>query len=330
MAQTLGELAKIWGCRVARGAPTIPINGITELGVVESQKLAFYLDAAHSPKLASTTVAGLVTSPQLLPAARAAVAPSVALLVADDPRGVMIKAIKFYAPPDHPLAGEAALRAEAQIGKGTTLGRGVVIGRAVIGRNCIIGDACRIASGVHLGDGVVLGNDCVLYPNVVIYANTRLGHRVVVHAGSVLGSDGFGYVGQGKGVMRTKIPHLGCLVIEDDVEIGANSCLDRATLHETRIGHGSKIDNLVHISHNVLIGKRVIICGQVGIAGSTQIGDDTIIAAQSGINGHIRIGKRNRIYGASVVIGSTPDDAEIFGYPARAKARRDERTGFGA
>ena len=319
MPRTLGELAQLLDCHLARGEPTQGITGITEMGIVAQDKLAFYLDTALRPKLVNTAAAGLVTDTQLLDEAKTAVAPKVALLVAANPKTVMARAIQLYAPTDHPLANEAALRSEAQIGEGTNLGQGVVIGRAVIGKRCSIGKHCYLASGVHLGDHVILGDHCALYPNVVVYANTRLGHRVVVHAGSVLGSDGFGYVGRGEGAMRAKIPHLGCLVVEDDVEIGANSCIDRATLHETRIGRGSKIDNLVHISHNVSIGKRVIICGQVGIAGSTQIGDDTIVAAQSGINGHIRIGKRNLIYGASVVIGGTPDDAQIFGYPARDK-----------
>ena len=143
---------------------------------------------------------------------------------------------EMFAPAEHPLDGEKGLVAHAIIGEGTKYGEGTVIGRAVIGKNCSLGKNCRIAAGVYIADDVVMGDDCVIWPNVIVYSRTRMGNRVAVHAGSVLGGDGFGYTDATAGKERIKKPHLGRLVIEDDVEIGSNCCLDRALLSETRIG----------------------------------------------------------------------------------------------
>ncbi len=174
--------------------------------------------------------------------------------------------------------------------------RTVNIGSFVtVGENSYIGEGCEIGDGVRIGRNVTVKKFTVIYPNCVIYDGVEIGSDCVIHAGTVVGSDGFGYVRDGNGEHQ-QFPQVGTLVIEDNVEIGANCTIDRGSLGETRIGEGSKIDNLVHIAHNVEIGKRVLIAGQSGIAGSSTIGDDVVIAGQVGISDHVpdRIGSGHR------------------------------------
>jgi len=168
-----------------------------------------------------------------------------------------------------------------------------------------------------LGDGVAVGDDTQLYPRVTLYAGTALGKRVIVHAGAVLGSDGFGYVPGKGGEAHRKIPHVGRCLIGDDVEIGANTCVDRGSVDDTVIGSGTKIDNLVHIAHNARIGARCLIMALAGIAGSVQVEDDVIIAGQVGIADHLTIGRGARLLVQSGYIGNVPPGATMFGYPAR-------------
>jgi UDP-3-O-[3-hydroxymyristoyl] glucosamine N-acyltransferase len=169
-----------------------------------------------------------------------------------------------------------------------------------------------------LGDGVAVGDDTQLYPGVTLYAGTALGKRVIVHAGAVLGSDGFGYIpGQG-GEPHRKIPHVGRCLIGDDIEIGANTCIDRGSVDDTVIGSGTKIDNLVHIAHNVRIGARCLIMAQAGVAGSVQVEDDVIIGGQAGISDHLTIGRGARLLVQSGHIADVPAAATMFGTPSRA------------
>jgi UDP-3-O-[3-hydroxymyristoyl] glucosamine N-acyltransferase len=188
---------------------------------------------------------------------------------------------------------------------------------AVVGAGAQLGKSVRIGAGCVLGDGVALGDDTQLYPGVTCYAGTALGKRVIVHAGAVLGSDGFGYVpGTGSEAHR-KIPHVGRCLIGDDVEIGANTCIDRGSVDDTVIGSGTKIDNLVHIAHNVRIGARCLIMAEAGIAGSVQVEDEAIIAGQAGIGDHITIGRGARVLVQAGIIADIPAGATVSGYPAR-------------
>jgi len=196
--------------------------------------------------------------------------------------------------PQARRAGEIHLTAivaeTARIGEEVFIGAGVVIGeRAGVGRGT------QILAGAVLGDDVEVGSDCVIHPNVVLYAGVRLGSRVILHAGVVIGADGFGYVRDRDGYR--KFPQVGTVVIEDDVEIGANSCVDRGALGITRIGRGTKLDNLVHVGHNVQIGERVVIAAQTGISGSTIIEHDAVIGGQVGMGDHARVG-------AGAIVGS--------------------------
>ncbi|MBI4827166.1 MAG: UDP-3-O-(3-hydroxymyristoyl)glucosamine N-acyltransferase [Nitrospirae bacterium] len=181
---------------------------------------------------------------------------------------------------------------KAAIGKNVKFGNDVnVHPLSFIGDGVSLGSGVTIYPGSHIGEGVTIGDDSVIYPNVSIYGETSVGRRVIIHAGAVIGSDGFGFVNE-KGTNH-KIPQVGGVIIEDDVEIGANVTIDRAAMKKSRttIGAGTKIDNLVHIAHNVRIGKNCLIMAQAGIAGSTEIGDDVILAGQSALADHIKIGR---------------------------------------
>lgn len=192
---------------------------------------------------------------------------------------------------------------------------------AHIGAYCVLGEKVRIGArtvlhgGNHVGAGCVVGDDGVLFPNVTLYAGTEIGHRVRIHAGTVIGSDGFGYV-LDAGVHR-KVPQIGNVVIRDDVEIGANVTVDRGALGPTIIGRGTKIDNLVQIAHNVVIGENCLVVSQVGIAGSTRVGNYVILAGQVGIAGHLKIGNRVSVAAQSGVMNNIPDGEKWLGAPAQ-------------
>ena len=186
-------------------------------------------------------------------------------------------------------AKKSGIHPTAQIHESAVIGQGVYVGAFVgIGANSVIGDGTQIFDGVKIADQVKIGADCLIYPNAVLYENVSIGDRVKLHAGTVIGADGFGFVRDGeRGYV--KFPQIGTVTIEDDVEIGANSCIDRGSLGATRIGAGTKIDNQVQIAHNVQIGKRVVIAAQTGISGSTVIEDDCVIGGQVGMGDHATV-----------------------------------------
>jgi UDP-3-O-[3-hydroxymyristoyl] glucosamine N-acyltransferase len=202
---------------------------------------------------------------------------------------------------------------------------------AVLGRDVHVGAHVVIEGGVTIGDRSVIlpgtcilrhsriGDDCLIYPNVTIREYTEIGARVIIHAGAVLGGDGFGFLTEGTTIL--KVPQIGRVLIEDDVEIGANTCIDRATTGITRVRRGTKIDNLVQIAHNVEIGEDSFVCAQVGISGSTQVGARVKLAGQAGLVGHIRIGDGATVGAQGGVTKSIPADACWSGYPARDHAQ---------
>jgi UDP-3-O-[3-hydroxymyristoyl] glucosamine N-acyltransferase len=204
----------------------------------------------------------------------------------------------------------------AILGRGVTLGDGVSIGPGVVlGDGVTLGARTRLDAYAVIGDGVRVGEDCHLYPSVTVYSGTEIGPRVRVHAGARLGSDGFGYVYRDGA--HVKIPHVGRCLIESDVEIGANSTIDRGSIDDTVIGAGTKIDNLVMIAHNVRIGRLCLLMAQVGIAGSVHVEDGCILAGQVGISGHLTIGRGARLAAQAGVFGSIPAGETWSGYPAR-------------
>ena len=201
------------------------------------------------------------------------------------------------------IAPDAEVSATARVEGGVTIGSGSVIG-----------DGCIIEAGCAIGERVKIGAHTHLYPKVVIYDECEVGAHVIIHSGTVIGADGFGYA-LIEGVQR-KIPQIGNVIIKDYVEIGANSCVDRATLGSTIIGEGTKIDNLVQIGHNCVIGKGCILCGQVGLAGSTVLEDYVYLAGQVGVAGHLTIGAKTMVGAQSGITGNLPPDSTYFGYPA--------------
>ena len=204
---------------------------------------------------------------------------------------------------------------KASIASTANLGANVAVGHfATIGKNVVIGDNVIIFQNVSIEDGSTIGNDSIIYPNVVLYDGTKIGCRCIIHAGVVIGSDGYGFaMHEGK---HHKIPQIGIVRIEDDVEIGAGTTIDRAALGETVIGEGTKIDNLVQIGHNVKVGKHCLLVSQVGIAGSTELGDHVFVAGQSGFSGHLKIGHRVQVAAKSAVLEDVPNDTKVMGSPA--------------
>jgi len=195
---------------------------------------------------------------------------------------------------------------------------------ASVAKSAKIGANVTVGAFTSIGEGVEIGDDTLIYPNVTIYDGCKIGRRCILHSGVVIGADGYGFT-QVAGRHR-KIPQIGIVRIEDDVEIGANSCVDRAALGETVIGEGTKIDNLVQVGHNVRIGKHCLIVAQVGIAGSTELGDSVVAAGQAGFSGHLKIGKGAQIGGGAGVFHDIPDGTKVMGTPAiefREFARRD-------
>ena len=216
--------------------------------------------------------------------------------------------------PAMPIAG--GVHPTAVLGRNVSLGDGVSVqAHAVIGDDVSIGRSSVVGTGVSIGDRVTIGSNCALDPNVVIYRSTQIGDRVHLLAGAVIGGDGFGYVfHQGAYI---KVPQVGNVVIEDDVEIGCNVCVDRATIGSTLIRQGTKIDNLVQIAHNDRVGKHVVMAGQVGLSGSVTIGDYTVLGGKAGVVDHVTIGDRAQVGAASVVTKTVGAGETVWGYPAR-------------
>lgn len=229
-----------------------------------------------------------------------------------NPRVAVAKLLPLFFPPDEHAPGvhpNAHIAASAQVDP-----------TAHIGPNCVIGERVKIGAramlhgGNHVGRDCQLGDDVCLFPNVVIYPKCQIGHRVAIHAGTVIGSDGYGYVfDEGR---HRKMQQVGNIIINDDVEIGANAAIDRGALGATIIGQGTKIDNLVHIAHNVVIGRNCLVMGQVGFAGSTRLGDYCVIASQSGIAGHLKLGNQAMVGAKSGVMRDIPDKGTVLGIPA--------------
>ena len=219
------------------------------------------------------------------------------LIQVKNPKLAFAKIAEILHPPKKP---EKIIHQSAVIAENAKLGGNLFIGAFVcVGENSEIGDGTQLRAGAKIGDNVQIGKNCVLHPNVFVEDNCTIGNNVILHCGVVIGADGFGFVRDKE--RYVKFPQIGTVVIEDEVEIGANSCLDRGALGETRIGKGTKIDNLVQIAHNVQIGKRVIIAAQTGISGSTVIEDDCVIGGQVGMGDHARV-KQGAIIGSQAGI----------------------------
>ena len=203
----------------------------------------------------------------------------------------------------------------ASVAASATVGENVYIGPFVyVGENAIIGNNTIIEANVSVGDNATVGSDCILYNGVTIYHDCKVGNRCILHAGSVVGADGFGFAPSTDGY--EKIPQIGIAILEDDVEIGANTCIDRATMGATIIKRGVKLDNMVQIGHNVVVDEHTVMAAQCGVAGSTKVGSWCMVGGQAGISGHIKIGNQVKVGGHSGVNNNTADGKVIMGYPA--------------
>ena len=287
------------------GGREIAIKSVAPLAQATEEHLAFLSNPKYAAELGATKAAAILVPPNL---------------EGDDPRWIRV-ADPYFAiarimtrwfgarPMPKGVSAQASIAASARLGSNVAVGP-----FAVIGENVVIGNDVTIFQGVSIEAGSNIGDGCIIYPNVTIYDGTRIGRRCIIHAGVVIGSDGYGFaMHEGK---HHKIPQIGIVLIEDDVEIGAGTTIDRAALGETVIGEGTKIDNLVQIGHNVKIGKHCLLVSQVGIAGSTELGDYVSVAGQSGFSGHLKIGHRVQVAAKSAVLEDVPDDTKVMGSPA--------------
>jgi len=294
MKHSLVMLAEQLGCRLV-GDGSVTVSRLSSLGSADASSLIFVDSAKHLEAALSSPAAAIIAGPF-----GEGSVPRKALLISPQPRLAFARAARIL----HAPATSARGIHPSAIVSASVIGGNVDIGpRAIVGEQVRIGEGTTIGAACVIGDGVEIGNDCRIDANVTIYAGAKLGNRVVVQAGAVLGSDGFGYVRDEQTGRYELFPQIGRLVIEDDVEIGANSTVDRGALDETRIRRGTKIDNLVHVGHNVQIGQDVVIAAQTGISGSSVIEDNVIVGGQVGIADHVKI-EEGAILGAQSGIPS--------------------------
>lgn len=306
-SHTLAKLAALLGARLV-GDGAVGITGVAGLREARPGDITFLVNPRYEAYLTDTRASAV-----LVPAAR----PDCAIpqLVAADPYFAFLKAVKIFRQErPRPAVG---IHPSAVLADGVVLGQDVSIGpHAVLEEGVVLGDRVVVMAQCYVGHRVEIGADSFLYPQVVVREDCRLGARVVLHSNATVGADGFGYA-RNEGTYF-KVPQVGNVVLEDDVEIGAGTCIDRATTGTTRIGAGSKIDNLVQIGHNVELGRNVIVAAMSGIAGSTRVADDVTIGAQAGVVGHIVIGAGATVASRGGVTKSVAPGAIVSGVlPAR-------------
>ncbi len=313
-AMTAAEIAAAVGGTLVPTATSasiadVAVNGIAPLDRATGRDLSFLATSKYAG-IFEHSGAGIV-----LMTADLAASPGqcVTRVIVANPHDALLSLIpRFYRAP----VRTAGVHASAVVDSTATIGRDVRIeAHAVIGANVTIGDGVWIGAGCVIDDDVRLGSDVRLFPQVTLYGGTHVGDRVVLHSGVRIGSDGFGFVFRNGA--HEKIPHVGRCIIGNDVEIGANCTIDRGSIDDTVIGDGTKIDNLVHIGHNVRIGKLCLLMAQVGIAGSSRVEDGVIFAGQSGMSGHVTVGAGARIAARAGVISDVPAGETWFGFPAR-------------
>jgi UDP-3-O-[3-hydroxymyristoyl] glucosamine N-acyltransferase len=305
LKKTLQELADLVGGEVI-GQRDLEITGITSIENAHAHQITFALGGAYLEKAAKSG-AGAVIVPQ------AVTEFSKPIIRVENPKAAFAFLLELFTPPPKVIRGihaSCVIAETARIGENVALLPNVVVGdNAVIGKNTII------YPGVFVGENATIGEDCLIYPNVTIREGSRIGSRVIIHSSTVVGSDGYGFVTiDGR---HRKVPQVGIVVIEDDVEIGACVTLDRATTGETVIKRGTKLDNLIHLGHNVVVGEDCLLVAFTGISGSTKIGNHVTFAGQSGAAGHLTIGD-NCVFAAKCgVIGDVPPNSFYAGFPGR-------------
>jgi UDP-3-O-[3-hydroxymyristoyl] glucosamine N-acyltransferase len=304
-AYPLGQLAVLIEGEVI-GDSGLTITGASSLEDAQVGHISYVAGPEALPRGEQSEASALIVTPATLTATKP-------VIVTEDPRLAFSKVLELFAPERRLPIG---LDPTAHLGANAHLGQRVAIGAgAFIGDNVVIGDDVIIHPLAYVGHEVTIGDGTELHPQTYIGDRVTLGKRVLVHAGTAIGGDGFGYLQTDAG--HRKIPQIGTVILEDDVEIGANSTVDRATVTATRIGRGSKIDDHVHIAHNVIIGEHCLLCGQVGISGSVVIGNFVVLAGQVGVSDHVHIADKVVISGGAKVWGNICEPGIYSGTPAR-------------
>ncbi len=309
MTKTLKEIAEILGAEL-QGDPRREISGLAPIEDAVEGELTFLANKKYQKYLSTTRASAVIAAPHTeVPTDRLAV------LRLEDPYLGFVMALRAF----HPWKRYAApgIHDSSVVDPSAVLGEDVTIGaNTVVGRNARIGARSVIADGTVVRDGVIIGEDCLVYPNVSLLDGTQIGSRVIIHAGATLGSDGFGFAPH-EGIYE-KIPQVGHVIVEDDVEIGANCAIDRGTIGPTLIRKGAKLDNLIQIAHNVEVGEHTVIAAQTGISGSTVLGHHVILAGQVGLVGHIEIGDRVTVGAQAGVSKDLGGEGTMYrGTPAR-------------
>ncbi|MDD5610103.1 MAG: UDP-3-O-(3-hydroxymyristoyl)glucosamine N-acyltransferase [Candidatus Omnitrophica bacterium] len=310
MRMTLKEIAELVGGEVVGDAGT-EINGVSGIKEAKKGDITFLANSKYSPLLDETQASAVIVSKEVRSCPRP-------LVRTDNPSLSFAKVVALFSPSQvkHPQG----IHPSVVLGKDVKLGKGVSLGAyTVVEEGVSVGDNTTIYPSCYIGHNAKIGKDTLIYPHVSVREAVDIGSRVVIHSGSVIGSDGFGFASvQG---LHQRIPQIGIVVIEDDVEIGANVTIDRARFEKTVIGKGTKIDNLVQIAHNVVVGENSIIVAQAGISGSTVIGKNVILAGQSGLVGHITLGDNVVVMAQSGVSKSIPANTYVWGYPAKEQSQ---------
>jgi UDP-3-O-[3-hydroxymyristoyl] glucosamine N-acyltransferase len=300
----LAELAEKLGCSV-RGSGDIEVRRGRGIGEAEPGDLTFLANPKYAPKLAATRASAIVVAPE--------VTTPLPSLLSPNPYLTFAQALPLLHPARRPQPG---VHRTAHVDPSAVIGPEVTVGAfAVVGARCRVGARTVLHAHVVVYDDVEIGEDCLLHSGVHVREGCRLGKRVVLQNGVVIGGDGFGFAKDSNGRYQN-FPQVGIVVIEDDVEIQANTTVDRAALGETRIGRGTKIDNLVQVAHSVTIGEDSILCAQVGISGSTRVGKRVTLTGQVGVVGHLEIGDGAIATAQSGIAQSVPAGALVSGYPA--------------
>lgn len=309
MTTTVSTLAKVCGAEILGGNQNVAIHSAANIDDAQANQLTFIASEKQATKLAATAASAVIV-PSTTPSG---IAPQgTCLLSVADPEMAFITCLRHLYPQK---SNSGTISPKTDIDPTASIGPGSFIAPfASIGAHSSIGKNSQVHAGCRIADHVTVGDNCVLHPNAVLYDGVVLGDNVIIHAGTVIGADGFGYkLRQGEHV---KFPQVGTVVIESNVEIGANTCIDRASLGATRIGEGTKIDNQVHIAHNVQIGSRALLCGQVGIGGSTVIEDYVVLASQCGVADHVRVGAQAVVFAQSGVTKDIDAKDQVMGFPA--------------
>ncbi len=306
MPKKLSEIAEFVGGEVVGNRDTL-VKGACGIKEAREGDITFVANSRYLNLMETTRAAAVITG-------RDVVESRIPIVRTDNPSLAFAKIISWLVPDSvsHPKGQHSTV----VVGKNVTLGESVSLGAyVVIGDNVVIGDGTIIYSGCFIGSNSFVGKNCLFYPNISIREKISIGDRVIIHSGTVIGSDGFGFANI-KGEHH-KIPQIGTVEVRDDVEIGANVTIDRARFDKTIIGKGTKIDNLVQIAHNVIIGENSIIVAQAGISGSTVIGNNVILAGQAGLVGHITVGDGAVVAAQAGVTKAVPSGVFVSGYPAQ-------------